>query len=178
MGGNKILFIEAQPAVFRCGFLASLCPSASTGLAPMIPAQYVTSFRVGPYGPQLMNPYPESRVHKPPIATEKVGFERKLFFLDLKENLSGRFLKIAGDVGGRRNAILRLVEFGSKRKSRIRWSVSVAAGALLFRRSIASWRCSFAAHDASQRTFAYLPASIIPVVVSSINNSSLVSVTK
>lgn len=64
----------------------------------------------------------------PPIASEKVAFERKLFFLDLKENQRGRFLKITEDVGGRRDTIMvpadafkdfvealaRLVEFESK----------------------------------------------------------------
>ena len=64
----------------------------------------------------------------PPIATEKVAHERKLFFLDLKENQRGRFLKITEDVGGRRDTIMlpaeafgeflealkRLIEFESK----------------------------------------------------------------
>ena len=64
----------------------------------------------------------------PPIASEKVAFERKIFFLDLKENQRGRFLKITEDVGGRRDTIMlpaeaftefaealsRLVEFESK----------------------------------------------------------------
>jgi hypothetical protein len=54
-----------------------------------------------------------------------VTVERKIFFLDLKENNRGRFLKITEDVGGRRDtimlpaeafqdfadALLRLVEF-------------------------------------------------------------------
>lgn len=39
----------------------------------------------------------------PPIASEKIAIERKLFFLDLKENQRGRFLKITEDVGGRRD---------------------------------------------------------------------------
>jgi hypothetical protein len=60
-----------------------------------------------------------------PLASEKVTVERKIFFLDLKENNRGRFLKITEDVGGRRDtimlpaeafqdfadALLRLVEF-------------------------------------------------------------------
>lgn len=63
-----------------------------------------------------------------PIASEKVAFERKIFFLDLKENQRGRFMKITEDVGGRRDTIMlpaeafkefldalqRLVEFESK----------------------------------------------------------------
>ena len=60
-----------------------------------------------------------------PLASEKISVDRKIFFLDLKENNRGRFLKITEDVGGRRDtimlpaeafqefseALLRLVEF-------------------------------------------------------------------
>ena len=63
-----------------------------------------------------------------PLASEKVAIERKIFFLDLKENQRGRFLKITEDVGGRRDTIMlpaeafrdfaeafaRLVEFERK----------------------------------------------------------------
>jgi len=42
----------------------------------------------------------------PPIATEKLSIDRKIFFLDLKENQRGRFLKITEDVGGRRDTIM------------------------------------------------------------------------
>lgn len=41
-----------------------------------------------------------------PIATEKVTIDRKVFFLDLKENQRGRFMKITEDVGGRRDTIM------------------------------------------------------------------------
>lgn len=41
-----------------------------------------------------------------PIASEKIAVERKIFFLDLKENQRGRFLKITEDVGGRRDTIM------------------------------------------------------------------------
>lgn len=41
-----------------------------------------------------------------PIATEKVVLDRKVFFLDLKENQRGRFLKITEDVGGRRDTVM------------------------------------------------------------------------
>ncbi len=41
-----------------------------------------------------------------PLASEKVHVERKVFFLDLKENGRGRFLKITEDVSGRRDTIL------------------------------------------------------------------------
>jgi hypothetical protein len=62
----------------------------------------------------------------PPLASEKIAIERKLFFL--KENQRGRVLKITEDVGGRRNTLMlpaegfkefvaaleRLVEFEGK----------------------------------------------------------------
>jgi hypothetical protein len=76
----------------------------------------------------LMSSYPGDRPSSEPIAAEKVAVDRKLFFLDLKENQRGRFLKITEDVGGRRDTIMlpaeafrdflealqRLVEFESK----------------------------------------------------------------
>ena len=63
-----------------------------------------------------------------PIASEKVTIDRKVFFLDLKENQRGRFMKITEDVGGRRDTVMlpaaafrdflealaRLVEYESK----------------------------------------------------------------
>ena len=63
-----------------------------------------------------------------PISSEKITIERKIFFLDLKENQRGRFLKITEDVGGRRDTIMlpagafkdfaealeRLIEFEAK----------------------------------------------------------------
>jgi hypothetical protein len=45
-----------------------------------------------------------------PIASEKVAHERKLFFIDLKENQRGRFFKITEDVAGRRDTIMVPVE--------------------------------------------------------------------
>ena len=41
-----------------------------------------------------------------PLASEKFAIERKVFYLDLKENLRGRFLKITEDVNGRRDTIM------------------------------------------------------------------------
>lgn len=38
--------------------------------------------------------------------TEKILADRKIFFLDLKENDRGRFLKITEDVNGRRDTII------------------------------------------------------------------------
>ena len=63
-----------------------------------------------------------------PLASEKVTIDRKVFFIDLKENQRGRFMKITEDVGGRRDTIMlpaaafkdflealaRLVEYESK----------------------------------------------------------------
>jgi PurA ssDNA and RNA-binding protein len=76
----------------------------------------------------MMNDNPGERMGSDPIASEKVANERKIFFLDLKENQRGRFLKITEDVGGRRDTIMlpaaafkdflealqRLVEFEAK----------------------------------------------------------------
>ena len=42
----------------------------------------------------------------PPLHTEKILGERKTFFLDLKENDRGRFIKITEDVRGRRDTIV------------------------------------------------------------------------
>jgi hypothetical protein len=69
-----------------------------------------------------------SRQDNPPLAAEQVSFERKRFFIDLKENARGRVYVITEDVEGRRNRIMvpaeashdfvdalqRLVEFESK----------------------------------------------------------------
>lgn len=76
----------------------------------------------------MMNDTPGERTQTAPIASEKITIERKIFFLDLKENQRGRFLKITEDVGGRRDTIMlpaeafkdftealeRLIEFEGK----------------------------------------------------------------
>lgn len=94
------------------------------------------ALREGRFGPAnlvsnpvyMMNQNPGERMGSDPIASEKVAIERKIFFLDLKENQRGRFLKITEDVGGRRDTIMlpapafrdflealqRLVEFEGK----------------------------------------------------------------
>ncbi len=46
----------------------------------------------------------------PPLYTEKVLSDRKIFFLDLKENNRGRFVKITEDVRGRRDTIILPIE--------------------------------------------------------------------
>jgi len=51
---------------------------------------------------QTMEPRGEERT----LRSEKVQIERKTFFLDLKENDRGRFLRITEDVGGRRDRII------------------------------------------------------------------------
>ena len=46
----------------------------------------------------------------PPIYTEKIVSDRKIFFLDLKENNRGQFVKITEDVRGRRDTIILPME--------------------------------------------------------------------
>ena len=46
----------------------------------------------------------------PPLHTEKLVSDRKIFFLDLKENDRGRFVKITEDVRGRRDTIMLPIE--------------------------------------------------------------------
>lgn len=45
-----------------------------------------------------------------PLHTEKVMADRKIFFLDLKENDRGQFVKITEDVRGRRDTIMVPIE--------------------------------------------------------------------
>ena len=53
-----------------------------------------------------MTDYGENRRNDYPIHTEKVFSDRKVFFLDLKENDRGKFVKITEDVKGRRDTIM------------------------------------------------------------------------
>ena len=46
----------------------------------------------------------------PPLHSEKLVSDRKIFFLDLKENDRGRFIKITEDVRGRRDTIMLPIE--------------------------------------------------------------------
>jgi hypothetical protein len=48
--------------------------------------------------------------HSQPLYTEKIFSDRKIFFMDLKENDRGRFVKITEDVRGRRDTIMLPVE--------------------------------------------------------------------
>jgi hypothetical protein len=50
------------------------------------------------------------RSHAPPLHTVKVFTERKTFFMDLKENDRGKFVKLTEDVKGRRDTILIPIE--------------------------------------------------------------------
>jgi hypothetical protein len=66
-----------------------------------------------PYGenrfgdhPHSDRPYPDQRPNIEPIASERIAVDRKIFFLDLKENARGRFVKITEDVNGRRDTIM------------------------------------------------------------------------
>jgi hypothetical protein len=54
----------------------------------------------------MLNQTPGEKTTSDPLASEKVTIDRKVFFLDLKENNRGRFLKITEDVGGRRDTIM------------------------------------------------------------------------
>jgi hypothetical protein len=48
----------------------------------------------------------DSRQDDYPTHTEKIFSDRKIFFLDLKENDRGSFVKITEDVRGRRDTIM------------------------------------------------------------------------
>lgn len=55
--------------------------------------------------PDMINSNTSQRTDEP-LASEKIQVDRKVFFLDLKENQRGRFLKITEDVSGRRDTIM------------------------------------------------------------------------
>ena len=46
------------------------------------------------------------RRREEPLYTEKIFADRKIFFVDLKSNDRGKFLKITEDVRGRRDTIM------------------------------------------------------------------------
>jgi hypothetical protein len=52
----------------------------------------------------------DNRDSDSPLHTEKIVTDRKIFFLDLKENDRGRFVKITEDVRGRRDTIMLPIE--------------------------------------------------------------------
>ncbi len=47
---------------------------------------------------------------RPALHSEKIMTDRKIFFLDLKENERGRVIKITEDVRGRRDTIMLPLE--------------------------------------------------------------------
>ena len=51
-----------------------------------------------------------SRTFHQPLYSEKIFSDRKIFFMDLKENDRGRFVKITEDVRGRRDTIMLPIE--------------------------------------------------------------------
>ena len=55
------------------------------------------------YQPERSSPRPPPA---PPIASERIEFENKKFYFDLKENARGRVITIVEDVGGRRDRIM------------------------------------------------------------------------
>jgi hypothetical protein len=65
-------------------------------------------YREGGY--QGGGPRAAARHHQPPLHTEKLVTDRKIFFLDLKENDRGRVVKITEDVRGRRDTIMLPVD--------------------------------------------------------------------
>lgn len=48
----------------------------------------------------------DERVAEAGLDSQRLQIERKIFFLDLKENASGRFLRITEEVGSRRDSII------------------------------------------------------------------------
>lgn len=59
---------------------------------------------------QNRGPAPRRQPQQPPLHTEKLYAERKVFFLDLKENDRGRVVKITEDVRGRRDTVMLPIE--------------------------------------------------------------------
>ena len=65
----------------------------------------ISNERPSPFG---CRPYVQPRppVKEDTLKSEQVQIERKTFVLTLKENPSGRFLRITEDAGGRRDTII------------------------------------------------------------------------
>ena len=53
-----------------------------------------------------MKPEGEMAMNQEVLHTEKILADRKIFFLDLKENARGRVVKITEDVSGNRDTIM------------------------------------------------------------------------
>lgn len=70
----------------------------------------------------------ERRPHNPPLHSEKIVTDRKIFFLDLKENDRGRFIKITEDVRGRRDTIILPIEAAQEFMDAMMRALDVANG--------------------------------------------------
>jgi hypothetical protein len=57
-------------------------------------------------GEQLLKESSKVEQNNDLLHTEKILADRKVFFLDLKENARGRVVKITEDVGGNRDTIM------------------------------------------------------------------------
>lgn len=63
-----------------------------------------------------------------PLYTEKIEVDRKIFFVDLKENDRGKYLKITEDVGGRRDTIIVPISAVSQLAEALQRSLDFADG--------------------------------------------------
>lgn len=70
----------------------------------------------------------ERRPANPPLHSEKIVTERKIFFLDLKENDRGKFIKITEDVRGRRDTIILPIEAAQEFMDAMMRTLDVANG--------------------------------------------------
>jgi hypothetical protein len=59
-----------------------------------------------PYYERAARPQPRPFVQDVTLKSAELQIERKQFFLTLKENPRGRFLRISEEAGGRRNSII------------------------------------------------------------------------
>ncbi len=64
----------------------------------------------GGYQAMRNDDFEEPKRGNPPLHSEKIVTDRKIFFLDLKENDRGRVIKITEDVRGRRDTIMLPLE--------------------------------------------------------------------
>jgi hypothetical protein len=70
----------------------------------------------------------ERRPHNPPLHSEKIVTDRKIFFLDLKQNDRGSFIKITEDVRGRRDTIILPMEAAQEFMDAMMRILDVAGG--------------------------------------------------
>ncbi len=72
----------------------------------MISNERPSPFHQQPYHQHYTPQPPRPFVQEDTLKTEQIQIERKSFLLTLKENPRGRFLRIAEEVGGKRNSII------------------------------------------------------------------------